>query len=237
MKVFGDFFPRQIFGRMHALCANVRCLWAACIIILLAWFWPFKQPHVVIVDQVASPVPLLRWFLPRGARILFYCHFPDLLLAPRAPPSSGHLPSLRSMYRAPLDFVEESATGAAHAVLVNSHYTAGVFADTFRRLHARGLRPKVLYPAVDVTAFADAAAAAGPMRGGRAVLGRSASSDVVGIPAGARVFLSINRFERKKNVALALKVTTASTLAHALSSDTGLFPYDLMMMGGRSAAP
>jgi hypothetical protein len=31
---------------------------------------------------------------------------------------------------------------------VNSNFTADVFASTFSRLHAHGVRPNVLYPAV-----------------------------------------------------------------------------------------
>jgi hypothetical protein len=44
--------------------------------------------------------------------------------------------------------------GCAHAVLVNSRFTAAVFGATFTRLHAAGVRPAVLHPAVDVAAFA-----------------------------------------------------------------------------------
>lgn len=43
------------------------------------------------------------------------------------------------------------ASGRAHAILVNSEFTAGVFARTFKRLGH--LKPAVLYPAVDVAHF------------------------------------------------------------------------------------
>ena len=51
-------------------------------------------------------------------QILFYCHFPDLLLAQRR--SRTH-----SAYRAPLDYAEQMTTGMADRLLVNSHYTQG----------------------------------------------------------------------------------------------------------------
>lgn len=51
-------------------------------------------------------------------QVLFYCHFPDLLLAQKR---SG----IRRLYRAPLDAVEETTTGQAHQILVNSKYTQG----------------------------------------------------------------------------------------------------------------
>lgn len=77
---------------------------------------------------------------------MFYCHFPDLLLA-------KHTTPLRRMYRKPIDFLEEQTTGMADMILVNSNFTASTFAKTFKRLHARGSRPAVLYPAVNVDQF------------------------------------------------------------------------------------
>ncbi|KAE8713028.1 putative beta-1,3-galactosyltransferase 14-like [Hibiscus syriacus] len=38
-------------------------------------------------------------------------------------------------------------------ILVNSRFTASTFAKTFKHLHARGIRPDVLYPAVNVNQF------------------------------------------------------------------------------------
>lgn len=43
--------------------------------------------------------------------------------------------------------------GMADMILVNSRFTASTFANTFKRLHARGIRPGVLYPAVNVDQF------------------------------------------------------------------------------------
>ena len=63
-------------------------------------------------------VPLLRALTV--ARVLFYCHFPDLLLSAR----QG---ALHRAYRAPLDWVEERTTGAADRVLVNSAFTQGAW--------------------------------------------------------------------------------------------------------------
>jgi hypothetical protein len=41
--------------------------------------------------------------------VLFYCHFPDMLLAQRASP-------LRALYRAPLDALEQFSTGAPRSL-------------------------------------------------------------------------------------------------------------------------
>lgn len=55
-------------------------------------------------------------------------------------------PPKRSPPRAPFDWLEQVTTGMAHAVLVNSAFTQGVFAATFKNLHARGMVPTILYP-------------------------------------------------------------------------------------------
>jgi alpha-1,3/alpha-1,6-mannosyltransferase len=94
--------------------------------------------------QVAAVVPLLKLLLP-GMRVLFYCHFPDLLLSQRGS-------FIKSLYRMPLDYVEEVATGSADLILVNSSFTAGVFGQTFKRLAAQGVQPAVLYPAAAIPA-------------------------------------------------------------------------------------
>ena len=52
--------------------------------------------------KVSSPILLLRMFA--NARVIFYCHFPDLLLA-------KHDTFFRVLYRTPFDWLEEMATG------------------------------------------------------------------------------------------------------------------------------
>ncbi|XP_042458175.1 alpha-1,3/1,6-mannosyltransferase ALG2-like [Zingiber officinale] len=165
VHVHGDFLPRHIFYRFHALCAYLRCIFVALCALLL---WPSFD--IILADQVSVVIPLLK--LKRSAKILFYCHFPDLLLA-------QHTTMLRRLYRRPIDMIEEATTGMADLVLVNSKFTASVFAKTFCRLHSRGIRPAVLYPAVNVQQFE------GPC-------------------AYTLNFLSVNRFEKKKNLELAI---------------------------------
>lgn len=55
---------------------------------------------------------------PPARQVLFYCHFPDLLLAQRQS-------ALRRAYRAPIDALEQATTGRADKVLVNSKFTQG----------------------------------------------------------------------------------------------------------------
>jgi hypothetical protein len=115
VTVAGGWFPRAIAGRCLALCAYIRCCLVALRIAWLSWQRGTKY-DVVVVDQVSVVNWVLRWL--NSARILFYCHFPDLLLAARKS-------ALHSAYRAPLDWVEQASTGAAHHILVNSAFTQG----------------------------------------------------------------------------------------------------------------
>ncbi|XP_054812146.1 uncharacterized protein LOC129313205 [Prosopis cineraria] len=165
VTVYGSFIPRHIFYRLHALCAYLRCLFVALCVLLL---WPSFD--VILADQVSVVIPILK--LKKSAKVVFYCHFPDLLLA-------QHTTFLRRMYRKPIDYIEEITTGMADLILVNSKFTASTFANTFKHLDGRGIQPAVLYPAVNVDQFKE--------------------------PNSFKFnFLSINRFERKKNIELAI---------------------------------
>jgi alpha-1,3/alpha-1,6-mannosyltransferase len=135
------------------------------------------------------------------APVLFYCHFPDQLLAP--PPSRTLAGRLRALYRAPLDALEQATTGAADRVLVNSQFTAAVFARAFPRLAVRGVSPAVLHPAAAIPAERALQRAADTWR-------EVLPADVVAlVEGGGPVFLSINRFETKKGLPLALDALAA----------------------------
>ncbi|KAL9236472.1 hypothetical protein vseg_011139 [Gypsophila vaccaria] len=179
VTVYGDFLPRHIFYRLHAVCAYIRCIFVALCILLM---WPSYD--VILADQVSIVIPLLK--LKRSMKVVFYCHFPDMLLA-------KHTTLLRRIYRTPIDFMEERTTGMADLILVNSKFTASTFASTFKHLNSKGVQPAVLYPAVKVDQF--------------------------GEPHASKMnFLSINRFERKKNIGLAI---SAFAKLDALNGNNG----------------
>ena len=52
-----------------------------------------------------------------------------------------------------LDKLPCGFAGMADLILVNSKFTATTFANTFKHLDARGIKPAVLYPAVNVDQF------------------------------------------------------------------------------------
>lgn len=222
VRVAGAWLPRAFFGRLHVLFAVARMLWLALFVVLGgggggAW-------DVLVVDQVSAPVPLLRLLAPR-ARVLFYAHFPDLLLAPRGG-------SLRAAYRAPFDALEQVTTGLAHGVLVNSHFTGKTFRDTFSLLTAGAMVPRVLYPCVEIKGGGAGGADSGA--GGRApsphrlavgsprhirsldapsaLASSKVSPSARSHPQSAprRILLSINRYERKKDLAVLLRAFAAA---------------------------
>jgi alpha-1,3/alpha-1,6-mannosyltransferase len=132
----GRKLPPHVAQRLRAPAAILRAAWAAR---ALAKARP--APDVVVVDLVPHVIPLVRRLT--RAPVACYCHFPDLLLAPRRR-------GLYALYRAPLDRMEERGLVAADRVLVNSRFTASVVEVTFSRLSAASL--EVVYPGVDVPA-------------------------------------------------------------------------------------
>ena len=172
----GDWLPRSCCGKGYALWAYIRMVYVAIFVLSYNLFSP-KRFDVIICDQISACIPILK--LTR-AKVLFYCHFPDQLLTERKN-------ILKKLYRCPLDKLEEVTTGMANRVLVNSKFTSAKFHSTFRLLFF--VRPTVLYPSLNFTAFDQAPA---PL------------TDL--FPKKVQcLFLSINRFERKKNLPLAIE--------------------------------
>ena len=106
----GDWLPRSIFGKCYALCAYIRMIYAAFYLVFLSGI----LCDVVFCDQISACVPILKLF--SSAKILFYCHFPDMLLTQRRT-------FLKRLYRGPIDWLEEKTTGMADTILVNSKFT------------------------------------------------------------------------------------------------------------------
>ena len=212
VRVAGDWLPRQILGKFTALCAVVRMLYLALVVGLLTrmrglCWWHRRvnedrkqqqqqqQQHehidVVFCDGVSAMVPLLRflWRFP----VLFYCHFPDKLLC------TDRASLIKRCYRAPLDRIEESTTGAATLIAVNSRFTAHVFADAFPNVPARHATPAVIYPAINLESFV-------PPKATTTTVEKAArKGKTANITRELRPFVSLNRFERKKNIGLALE--------------------------------
>lgn len=194
VQVVNGWFPRKILGRFYALCAYIRMIIAALYLILFARSDVYLSDlDCVILDQVSAPIPLLklfsRWFTSKpNFRIIFYCHHPDLLLTDRQ--TVG-----KRLYRQVIDWIEEWSTGYADLILVNSKYTGQVFRQTFPSLASQAIH--VLYPICNFK-----------------TLDENCSSHIDEFnliiaddfhKKSEFVFLSINRYERKKQISLAIK--------------------------------
>uniref|UniRef100_A0A0R3RXD4 Alpha-1,3/1,6-mannosyltransferase ALG2 n=1 Tax=Elaeophora elaphi TaxID=1147741 RepID=A0A0R3RXD4_9BILA len=173
-----DVFPRSIFGFGHALCAYVRmCIAALYICIFL------KRTELVFSDSISSCLLIFRIFRLLGlfsAPIIFYCHFPDQLLTSRKS-------MMKKFYRLFVDRFETWTTAMADLICVNSKFTKETVCETFPCIRARNIH--VLYPTLN-TKFFDS----------------DRTAELNEIPKEARhIFVSINRYERKKNIGLSLE--------------------------------
>ncbi|KAM0458517.1 hypothetical protein ACHAPV_005909 [Trichoderma viride] len=185
VRVHGEWpIPMSIFNRLTIVCAILRHL-QLLVQIALSGELKALKPRAFVVDQLSAGLPLLRYIAP-DAPILFYCHFPDLLLA------QGRQSALKRLYRLPFDWIEEWSMGFAQAVAVNSEFTKGVVARTWPRLKEK-VDTKVVYPCVDTTVKED----------------NSSGSDEELLGGSHKIILSINRFERKKDIGLAVKAFAA----------------------------
>lgn len=185
MRVRGNtLIPPSLLGRFAILCAILRQLHLIIHITLLTSELRTLAPDAFFVDQLSAGLPLLKTLT--NAPIFFYCHFPDLLLA------RGRAQLVKRLYRVPFDALERWSMGFADAIAVNSEFTKGIVAQTWPGLVQPQGQSKtktqlhVVYPCIDTTP-------------------PPSTSPIAPLPWKEHgVILSINRFERKKNIALAL---------------------------------
>jgi alpha-1,3/alpha-1,6-mannosyltransferase len=167
VRVAGRFVPAHVGQRLRAPCAIARM---ACLAVASARL-P-DRPDVVFCDLVAHVVPLVRRL--HRVPVVFYCHYPDRLLAPRRE-------GVYRWYRAPIDRLEQVGLAQADRVLVNSRFTATRLRQAFPEL--RGLEPVVLHPGVAPMACPDLSPDPG---------------------AGPILLLCIGRYDPQKNLGLAV---------------------------------
>ncbi|PWY65806.1 alpha-1,2-mannosyltransferase [Aspergillus eucalypticola CBS 122712] len=160
-------FPAHVGGRLFVLMAILRQLHLTWELLVgegaTSGGTEDGEDEVFIVDQMPACVPFLKVFGGKKnsrtkQRILFYCHFPDQLLA-RRDEGGSVLQVLKGLYRVPFDWFEGWAVSASDKVVANSRFTRGVVSGVFGREKVGEL--SVVYP--------------------------------------------VNRFERKKDLALAIR--------------------------------
>lgn len=175
---------------------------------------------MAVVDLVSLPVIAFAIFrIP----VLFYCHFPDKALESslRAAPASR----ARLLYRKVIDRVEALALARSTRVACNSEYTRKVFRATYPSLP----EPAIVYPCVRserVSASSRPLASPEPRDTRRKWLGQDAPKRE---PRTYPV-VSLNRYERKKNIALALHA--AHRVVEQLGGERSLRQVHLTIAGG-----
>ncbi|KAK5136640.1 hypothetical protein LTR08_002654 [Meristemomyces frigidus] len=177
-------FPPSLAGRLKIVFSILRQL-ALVLSVFCTGELRTLKPDVIFVDQLSACVPLFRLLYPR-AKVLFYGHFPDRLLATEG---TGVSKYVRRVYRAPFDAIEGWSTGCADSIVVNSKFTRAVFKATFTSTRQREL--KVIYPCVDTE--------------------RSTATDGAPLWPDKKLLLSINRFEGKKDLDLAIRAYAGLT--------------------------
>lgn len=180
MRVRGNaIFPSSIGGRFSILFAILRQLALVLSVAIFSRDLRELNPDVFFVDQLSACIPLFRVLCPQ-AKVLFYGHFPDRLLAKEG---SGVTKHLKRLYRQPFDEIESWSTGCADDIVVNSKFTRAVFKNVFSGMRSREL--KVIYPCVDTNSG-------------------KLDENQPRLWPDKKVLLSINRYEEKKNLDLAI---------------------------------
>lgn len=176
--------PPTLFGRFAILCAILRQLHLILRISFLSSELALLNPDYFFVDQLSAGLPYLH-LLRLRTPIFFYCHFPDLLLV------QGRQKWWKKLYRIPFDRWEEWSMGFADAIAVNSKFTRKVVGRTWPGL-VRQKELKVVYPCIDTK---------------QKPAGNGGIPEIKGdkMWKNLKVILSINRFERKKDIGLAIR--------------------------------
>ncbi|KAG9390206.1 Glycosyl transferases group 1 [Carpediemonas membranifera] len=171
-------FPDSIFGRFRALCVYIRMILVALNLV----FFKRSEYDIFFVDQVSACIPFLK--LAWRSKVVFYGHFPDMLLTDRRT-----LP--KKLYRGVLDKIEEVTTGMADRILVNSKFTEAQFSTQFPRVGAKG-RLVIAYPPVHIGSMV-----------GQELFDTAEPENAE--PSSDYQWLSINRYEGKKRVDIAIR--------------------------------
>jgi alpha-1,3/alpha-1,6-mannosyltransferase len=190
LQLYGTWIPSHIYGRGQVVLSTIRLLYLAMMVSKLP---ALRDADLIVTDVLPAPLFLLRYYT--DAALLFYCHFPDRLLVRQEQESEkgeegtnnkkkGKRWLLRTWYRSVMDRLESMGMDLADTIVVNSNFTKAIVLDSFPSLKYRRSFLPVLYPALEEPEKSD-----GPTTAQRRQHG---------------LLVSLNRFERKKNLRLVL---------------------------------
>lgn len=213
-----SWMPRHIFGKFHAFFAYLKLLLASMWFIYLSGL----KVDAVICDQVSLPNLIFKW---HNYKVLFYCHYPDQLLCTK------RASLVMQLYRKPLDALESWTTGMADVILVNSQFTGKVFRSTFTNLSHKKI--EVLYPSLNTAKFDKLSDELSKKPEASEDLTDMQKENLAELARSEKkkfVFLSINRYERKKDLKLALNAM--KHLQEKLKNNVDLWENTHLIMAG-----
>lgn len=124
----------------------------------------------------------------------------------------------KKIYRFFIDLVEELSLLFAQKIYVNSLFTQEVFNQNFKILKMLGVKTTILYPCIDLSKFDEE-------------LKPDEETLRVQKEIGGKFFFSLNRYERKKNIGLALEAYDELLAQHPEVSE-GKNRVKLVIAGG-----
>jgi len=215
LHVYGTFIPPSVFRLGTAFFSTIRILY-----ITLAAIWFYPDADVMVLDVLPTSIPLLRMF--HKAAILFYCHFPDKLLTRDTVngvsiSSQTKTSKLRQLYRFFFDYVEKFTMSCSDMIVMNSAFTKSEVCQAFQWGEMPFILQKmrILYPAIEFDNFQV----------------QSNPSETKTSLTGLGPIVSLNRFERKKNVDILLHAYSL-LLEHSKKSSKISSPPPLVIAGG-----
>ncbi len=228
VHLVGTSLPVSIFGKGTAFCSTIRMLYLS-----HAAMRMYPDADVFVLDVLPTPIPFLVQGSNAAKSVIYYCHFPDKLLTRDTVngektgslgQSSGRgvKTLLKDCYRDLLDRVEEWSMSFADVVCVNSIFTMTEVMRAFPTLKGTEDAMQVLYPAIDLNKFVppDFKEKEKIMKAGNV----GGDDNNLGAP-----IVSLNRFERKKNIEILLHAYAA--LSKKESNKTTTLPV-LVISGG-----
>lgn len=174
VQTFGNKIPNLIFNRFQLIMSIFKMF------LLTIYMMLFKQRYdLYIVDSNPYVLPIF-WIFRR--KVIFYCHFPDALLA------AEQTSILFKFYRFVMALIEEFCFLFVHSIWVNSQFTKSKFIECFPRLKKVSKTITVVYPCLNFSYLDEIA--------------EEKSEKPFDLPNN--YFLSLNRIEKKKKIELAI---------------------------------
>ena len=229
VHVYGGWIPKK-FGGFTALCTHLRLIYLSIIVLFFLPSIDDDEEIIYVVDVVPSPFLLLTNALllylsclfsknknkSNKSTTIYVCNFPDKLLTQDTINGQTQLTNKKSiwkrLYRTLIDLLEESSMPYADLISISSKFTMGQVKQTFPFLDSSKLH--VIYP---------------PIRNHN-----DETEEKVILPTTTtKPIVSLNRFERKKNVSVLLKAYAKLIQNHQNkdTNDNSVFP-PLVIAGG-----